>query len=356
MIYASKKNCIVNLSVYSVVHALIDASCAAIITADIASGKADLGKISFYVVLYNVIAFAFQAPLGFAADRIRKPAETAAVGCLLVLTGVITYRTIIFALIIAGLGNALYHLGGGITVLNLKPGNASLSGIYVSTGALGLLIGILSGKSLYFSVVPFAMLLIAASFIILRIKRPHIDYNFRAEVNFDKFSIVLICIFVSIEIRSLVGFMLAYSWKSDVFLLIIFTAAVAMGKAFGGILGDRFGWSRVTICSLLISAPLLVLGMNIPFLAILGVFLFNMTMPVTLTVVFDMLPGYSGFAFGLTTLALIIGALPAFTGLKSVLCKNNGEIIFTAVILMALILMIGLKAFSLHTNKNMREM
>lgn len=354
MIYASKKNCIVNLSVYSVVHALIDASCAAIIAADISLGKADLGSISFYVVLYNIIAFAFQAPLGFMADRMKKPAETAAIGCLLVLTGVLSYRTVSFALVIAGLGNALYHLGGGITVLNLRPGKAALPGIYVSTGAVGLLIGTLAGKSAYFSVLPFAALLIAASVIIFCIKRSHINYNFKAEVNFYKFNIILISIFASIAIRSLVGFMLAYPWKSDTFLLIAFTVAVASGKAFGGILGDRFGWRRVTICSLLISAPLLVLGMNMPLLAILGVFLFNMTMPVTLTAIFDILPGYSGFAFGLTTLALIIGAFPTFTELKSMLCKNNGVIIFGIVIVMALLINVGLKALSLHTNRNFK--
>lgn len=351
MFSAFEKSCTVNLSVYSIAHALIDASCAAIIAADIASGKADLRQISFYVVLYNTIAFALQAPLGFIADRIRKPAETAVIGCLLVLTGVLTYSTISFAFIIAGLGNALFHLGGGITVLNLRPGKASLPGIYVSTGAIGLLMGTLTGKSVHFSILPLAVLLVAASVIIFCIKRPHINYNFKAEVNFHKFNIILISIFASIAIRSLVGFMLAYPWKSDTFLLIAFTIAVASGKAFGGILGDRLGWRRVTICSLLISAPLFILGMNIPLLAILGVFLFNMTMPITLTAIFDILTGYSGFAFGLTTLALIIGAFPTFTELKSVLCKNNGGIIFGAVIVMALLINVGLKALSLHTNK-----
>jgi hypothetical protein len=43
-------------------------------------------------------------------------------------------------------------------------------------------------------------------------------------------------------------------------------------------------------------------------------FLLNLTMPVTLAAVADTLPGRPAFAFGLTCLALILGAFAAFTG------------------------------------------
>jgi hypothetical protein len=45
---------------------------------------------------------------------------------------------------------------------------------------------------------------------------------------------------------------------------------------------------------------------------IFGIFLFNMTMPITLVVISNTFQGRQGFAFGLTTLALIIGALPYY--------------------------------------------
>lgn len=334
-----------NLLVYSSTHALIDASCAAIIAANIAWGKTDLRLISFYIILYNTIAFALQVPIGLIVDNIRKPAESAMLGCFLVLVGVLTYRTVSFALIISGLGNALFHVGGGITALNLKPGKASLPGIFVATGTIGLLIGTIIGESKYFSIWILVILLIVAAVTIFTIKKPAIDYNFKVEESFHKVSIILICVLASIAIRGLVGFMLTYPWKTNIVLLMVFTVAVALGKALGGILGDYFGWTRVTIYGLLISAPLLVLGMNIPVLAILGAFLFNLTMPVTLVVVSNMLPGRAGFSFGLTTLALIIGAFPTFTGLRPILCANNGKMIFGAVLLMALLLKIGLNLF-----------
>ena len=45
------------------------------------------------------------------------------------------------ACIIAGIGNALFHVGGGIDVLNISEKKASLSGIFVSTGAMGIFLG-----------------------------------------------------------------------------------------------------------------------------------------------------------------------------------------------------------------------
>jgi hypothetical protein len=93
---------------------------------------------------------------------------------------------------------------------------------------------------------------------------------------------------------------------------------VVLGKAAGGILGDRLGWTRVALSGLIVAAPLLVIFPDTPALAITGAFFFNLTMPITLTCLANMLPGYTGFAFGLTTLALITGALPTFTPLKDV--------------------------------------
>jgi len=59
-----------------------------------------------------------------------------------------------------------------------------------------------------------------------------------------------------------------------------------------------------------------------------------------------MLPGRAGFAFGLTTLALIIGALPTFTELNHRLSISNSGMILGGVSLMALLVGIGLKSYT----------
>jgi len=287
-----------------------------------------------------------QAPFGFIADTIRRPIETAVSGCILIVFSLIIYKWTAAAICIAGLGNALFHVGGGIVALNLKPGKASMPGIYVAPGALGLLIGTLVGKSGTFREWPFILLLIAASVIMVLLESPKVDYCTEAKVKCEKFHLILLLILTSIAIRALVGFMLNYPWKSNMYLLFAFTLAVVLGKALGGILADRFGWLVVTVSGLLVAAPLLAFGGSYSYLAILGVFLFNLTMPVTMTVTANMFPGRAGFAFGLTTLALIIGAFPTFTSMNTMFVYDNKWLVLSIILFMAFILYKGLKFYS----------
>ena len=53
-----------------------------------------------------------------------------------------------------------------------------------------------------------------------------------------------------------------------------------------------------------------------------AVFLFNMTMPVTLWAVARIMPGAKGFTFGLLTFGLFLGFLPSWLGLPSLLAES----------------------------------
>jgi FSR family fosmidomycin resistance protein-like MFS transporter len=122
--------------------------------------------------------------------------------------------------------------------------------------------------------------------------------------------------------------------------------AVVLGKVLGGILADRFGWSVVALSGLALSAFLLTFFAPDPALAIAGTFLFNLSMPVTLACLADMLPGRAGFAFGLTALALIVGALPAFTPFHTL--TGGAGFIFAAILVSIAALYGGLRLYNSH--------
>ena len=50
---------------------------------------------------------------------------------------------------------------------------------------------------------------------------------------------------------------------------------------------------------------------------VMGLFFFNMTMPITLYLAADILERYRGFAFGILTFAIFIGYLPAYFGYRT---------------------------------------
>lgn len=342
----SLKNITTNLIVYGVAHTIVDGICAAVIFSIFKNKIFSTTDFISLVFLYNVSAFGLQAIFGLVADYFKSPRVIAFLGCILTGLSAITFLSFpIVAIIFAGLGNALFHVGGGSISLNLTPKKATAPGVYVAPGALGLLVGTLLGKSGQFIAWPFILILAILCLLMFVIKKPEMNYEREVvrENKFNYFEFILLLIFLSIAIRSLVGAVFVFPWKTNIDLLIILTSAIVLGKGLGGILADKFGWTRVAVGALVLSIPFLVFGASIPYLAIIGMFLFNITMPITLVVISNILPGRPGFAFGLTCLALIIGALPVFSGLKQFL---GGQLfVFTITLVSSLALYYGLRVY-----------
>lgn len=333
-----------NLLVYGITHAVVDATCIAVIFASIVTNSVEPDYALFLVVLYNVLAFGLQAPFGLLFDNIGKPAIASIIGCGLTAIAAIIFKFSLVAVVLAGLGNALFHIGGGIISLNMNEGKAAIPGIYVAPGAMGLLIGGLVAKNGLYIPWSFVTLLLICSILIYFVESPKIKKTQEKSINISNVELIIIFLLVSISIRSLVGLGVTFPWKSDMNFLFMLTIGVVLGKALGGIIADKYGWIKVTILGLLLSAPLIAFGKDYPLLAIPGVFLFNMTMPVTLVALANIFKGKVGFAFGLTTLALVIGALPTFTEFK--LFFDNAFLILGTITLSALILYKSLKSYS----------
>jgi FSR family fosmidomycin resistance protein-like MFS transporter len=342
----SRKIVLSNISVYSLSHALVDAACAATVFGIGATGRAEPRDLILLIILYNVLAFATQPVFGLMVDVFKVSAYTSAFGILLVAASMLLLQAPVAAVLAAGIGNALFHVGGGAVSLNLAPGKAALPGIFVAPGALGLMIGISLGQGGNVYPGAFLPLLLGSAVLILIVPRPEIAAPRKFPGNLRWFETVILLMLVSIAIRSLVGLSLVYPWKSEPVLLVALTGAVVLGKALGGILGDRFGWTAVAVSGLAVSAPLLAFLPQIPAAAILGAFVFNLSMPLTLVCLAEMLPGKAGFAFGLTTLALLIGGAPAYTQLRA----DTGQpaFLFAAILVSTAALYVGLQLFAGH--------
>ena len=102
----------------------------------------------------------------------------------------------------------------------------------------------------------------------------------------------------------------------------------------GGILADKFGLDKVGIVSLFLSAILFIFSFDSIVIAMISVFLFNMTMPLTLILLSNYLNHY-GLAFGLNTTALLFGALLTFDPIPDVFFSRVGlfSLVFISLIL-----------------------
>ena len=125
--------------------------------------------------------------------------------------------------------------------------------------------------------------------------------------------------------------------------------AVVFGKMLGGIVGDKIGFKKISMISLVIAAVCFIFAFDNPVLGILAILFFNMTMPITLTALCNILHNNKGMAFGLLTFALFIGAIPVFQGYVDIIFTPYRLCIIT--LLAATILQIGIKKYDSFMEK-----
>lgn len=306
-----------SLAVYTGSHFAVDFACGYLLNAAYASGLFGASAAAGAFLAYNTLAFGLQALFGALWDG-RDPRGPGTAGCVLLFPALLLAGKSFPAMVVlAGLGNALFHVAGGMDSLLHAGGKQWRSGVFVSSGALGISAGCLAGKlkAVPSPVVMAAVLVCAAAVLLLG--RPSegkdaLPYAGKRGLVTAPWPAVGLCL-VSIAVRSWAGFLLVLDWKTGVFLTLLPAAAALTGKLAGGFAADALGGRTVGVSALLVSLPLLVFGSGVPVLCALGLAVFNMTMPVTLCAVAGRLPGQAGFAFGLTTFALLVGYLLSLT-------------------------------------------
>ncbi|HEY5958850.1 MAG TPA: hypothetical protein VIV60_19950 [Polyangiaceae bacterium] len=303
------------------IHGLVDAASALAVL----RARGDLlWHLSPYVliIVYDAIAFGLQAPLGALLDRRRTYGAPTILGVTMLLGALLGSRlSPVSTAIVAGIGNALFHVGAGAQVLSQSEGRATDAGIFVAPGAVGLAIGMALGKLRNPPFYPIAALLVLAlGVLVARARRatsrgfgevatpvttnaPHVVNGVTA--------MLLLALLGSVFVRSFVGLGAAYQCPKLTFLIIGAPVAAFLGKCAGGYVADRLGWVAVGAGAVAISAPLVAYNHGTISLALLGVMLIQSSMPVSLAAIYRLLPSKPATAFGLPCLALVVGSAPS---------------------------------------------
>ncbi len=305
---------------YGIIHAVVDASTIMVVFCTAFVHHLTPREMTALIFTYDFLAFAGQAFFGIIADKLRITRSVVMAGIALTLVSVLLLRIEPHAAaIVAGVGNALFHLGAGALSLNVKPGRAAAPGIFVGPGALGLGLGMFLGKSGIVLEWPFLVALSVCLGFAAVSTNPKIDYTRNTEKKPLRFFWpALMLLLLSISVRAFVGYTGGYQMPKEVEISFALAIAAFAGKSLGGVLSDRFGWILVSVGALLVSAPMIAVFGHLPVILITGMFLFQMTMPVTLVAIAEILPGKPAFAFGLSCLVLVAGAFAAFLSPKSI--------------------------------------
>lgn len=276
-----------------------------------------LGDAFALVIGYDLLAFATQFAFGLVTDRLRAPRQVTVAG--IVLTGLgAAFMPLgaLPAMLLVGLGNALFHVGASVFALSASPGRAAPAGVFVAPGALGLGLGLYIGRTGHFTPWPFVAVLAAALLVTLLMRPPELVYARACAARMQPrprcAMLIVLLLLLSITVRAFVGMGGAHACPKGKLVAMGIPLAAFAGKALGGYAADRLGWVRAGVGALLVSAPLIAFGGANVAVILVGLFFFQMTMPVTLVAAVRVTPHRPGFAFGLTAGALVVGSLPSF--------------------------------------------
>ena len=318
---------------FALCHFVVDFACVSTMLCAVSrvlgeSGQDSLEFVALSILLYDIVAFTLQLPVGIVLDKLDKNSYAALLSYALVGAGVLISLFPVallewLAVLLLAVGNALFHSAGGLIVLNISQKHAGPSGIFIATGAIGVFLGTQSAQmerlQIAFSLL---LLLFLCALITLVVQKVNKKYWNVHNVAFDipKFSsntlLAIALLSLVVALRSYVGMVMAFPWKSQMLLLVLSILGVFAGKALGGVVADRIGFRTTAIFSLIVAATLFVPSWEVPVMGLLGVFFFNFTMSITLASLANILPNAKGTAFGLASFSLAVGALPALLGFR----------------------------------------
>lgn len=287
------------LALNSIAHLLTDAVCAAAVFGPIAASGGDL---SLCIVVYNSAAFLTQCLAGLLTDMLPRHERLAALGLAVCVLGAYLPVPGWAAALVAGLGNCLFHVAAGTVTLR-ESRSAGPLGVFVAPGAIGLALGTLRpGLLPYFS--GAALLAVAA---MLALGRGEAAFERPAPARVPWGAVAALTL--AVAVRAIGGCAADFPWKTGAGLALLTAVFVFAGKSLGGFACDRLGPTRTALVSIPAAALLTAFCAAWAAPALAGQLLLNLSMPVTLWLIYRAMPDSPGFAFGLAASALWPGTV-----------------------------------------------
>ena len=316
------------IGISSAQHFLVDGLC---ICCLYLLSQAYTGEIAMSAFLiYNIVAFMSQPFTGILVDKLHHRhwsllcsvvllALAVAFSCL---SGRMFYELSLVAVLL-GIGNSLFHVWGGKQAVVQVGNDIRALGVFVSTGALGLAVGLVFCTWVLLYVFLLAIVFLSVAYV--RYDNAECLYKDRVEM-MGSFPVVpqrakewlhglsqpavwtaVVLLMLFVAYRSFAGELFSKGISKSQMLILAIGAASMLGKMAGGWIAWYVGIFR-TLASVLVGVALCFLFREgYVVVLLLGVFLMNCTMPVTLYLANEVLEKREGLAFGLLAAALIPG-------------------------------------------------
>lgn len=295
------------LLINSVAHLLVDALCASTLFGALGQEE-NLGVL---ILIYNTLAFSSQCLVGLIADRVKKHAVSSAFAMITVVLGFALPLPPIVKVILIGAGNSVFHVASGTMTLEVSNGMAGPLGVFVAPGAIGLTLGTLFPELGVYLAIPLAFAAILLPITSRWEEEPALERGLpEAGEGGRKLNLIpMLLLTVAVAVRAIGGTAVSFPWNTTALSALALTACVFAGKTAGGFIADRIGARYTAMISIPVAALLIAFATKYMAPSLIGQFALNLTMPVTLYLLYLAMPDQPGFAFGLAASALWPGTI-----------------------------------------------
>lgn len=293
------------LFLYSFGHFLVDALCVTTLFSTGAEGE----RLLLGVLLYNTLAFSTQCIVGLLADRIGRGREGSIAAFALVILGFALPLPFYARILLVGVGNSIFHVAAGTLTLQRSGGKAWQLGVFVAPGAFGVTLGTLFPRFGWLLAAAMALCGVAVGLC----KEKPAPLPAKSAPKTDQFPLLpVVLLTIAVAARAVGGVAVSFPWKQTALHAFVMTAFVFLGKTAGGFVCDRIGARHSAWLSIPLAAVCIAFFSASMPLSLLGQFLLNLTMPVTLWLLYRLMPDAPGFAFGLAASALWPGTVAGY--------------------------------------------
>jgi len=309
-------------------HGISDASAGFLIAQ---SAKIDHNNSANLVLSYNIIAFGGMGFAGWLGDLMQKPRLLLAFGLASTTLGLMISGNLLpVAIVLMALGTALYHPNAGSLALTGIPNSSVGVGLFAAFGVIGLAIGSQHGTASGASRLPYVIGLISVGALIW--VQSHTVQSEKAKpVNMPMQELLIVSLLLAVALRSTVWTAQQYEAAEIPITMLWLAVAACLGKLAGGFLADKFGWFGFLMAVVPLSAISLSFGSTFMFLLI-GVFLLQSATPVSISMLWRLMPEYPGLAVGLVLgAAVMVGGIPLMIGLSGLIVSSISVISILAI-------------------------
>ncbi len=274
------------------------------------------------IIMYSIIAFGGQLPVGFWLDYKKKIPPFAIASIVLLAFAVPAYFAhAATGILVSAFASAFVHVTGGAVCLQVHEQKTGPLALFTAPGVLGLTLGGAIGSTGTWVLLAALALVAIVAALVFANRLPAYRRPEKKTSELDVHDWLMLGILLVMCFRSFLFDVINHVAHDYQYGIIIIGLSAFAGKIAGGFLADKIGWKKYVYISLPLALLFLQFGKDNIIALGFGIACLQSSVPITLLLMARSLPLYPA-----TATALSLGTSVALAGLPLYLVSSRAVI------------------------------